>query len=212
MIALLTGQVIHEEGDGTLVVDVQGVGYEVLAPLGTVGRLRGQATDAKAPLTFHIHTHVREDAFQLFGFSSVNEKAIFRLLIGVSTVGPRTALSILSSLPGPELAKVIARKELGRLTSVPGIGKKIAERLLLELRDKLPVTGELSTAPAAGKSAQAAGSVGPAPATREQLVSALTRLGYRQPEAERATEQLGDKLDAVTLPELIKEALRLLAK
>jgi holliday junction DNA helicase RuvA len=208
VIALLTGLVVHEEADGTVVLDVNGVGYEVLAPLGTIGRLR--AGTPQGALTLFVHTHVREDTFQLFGFASALDRTVFRLLIGVSTVGPRTAMAVLSSLPAPELARVISRKELARLTAVPGIGKKIAERLLLELRDKLPSGAEL----AAGPRPAPAGPVptGPAPDNRERLVFALTRSGYRQQEVERVAEQLGDKLDALPLPELVREALRLLAK
>src|SRR5262249_20158852 len=132
----LTGEIAESDGDGTLVVDVSGVGYEVLAPLGTAGRLRAETPHG--PVTLHVHTHVREDAFQLFGFATLADRAVFRTLLGVSNVGPKIALAVLSALSAAELSRVVARKELGRLTSISGVGKKTAERLLLELRDKLP--------------------------------------------------------------------------
>jgi Holliday junction DNA helicase RuvA len=211
LIAMVTGRIAHEEPDGTLVVDVNGVGYELLAPLGTVGRLRGAGNKGPAePLTFHVHTHVREDTFQLFGFSSASERSVFRELLGVSTVGPRTALSILSNIPATELGRVIARKELGRLTSIPGVGKKTAERLLLELRDKLPSTGGAEPRPAPGKAAAA--SAAPSGDSRAMVISALTNSGYKPADAERAVELLGERVDVLPVPELIREALRLLVK
>jgi len=208
---MVTGRIAHEEADGSLVVDVNGVGYELLAPLGTAGRLRGAAGKGpQDPLTFFVHTHVREDIFQLYGFSSAFERSVFRELLGVSTVGPRTALSILSHVPANELGRVIARKELGRLNGIPNVGKKTAERLLLELRDKLPATGgpgPIETRPSKGSAAAA-----PATDNRGVLISALTNSGYKQVDAERAAELLGDRVDVLPVPELIREALRLLVK
>lgn len=213
MIAMVTGRVAHEESDGTLVVDVNGVGYELLAPLGTIGRLRGASNKGpNDPLTFFVHTHVREDILQLFGFSSVFERSVFRDLLGVSTVGPRTALSILSHVPANELGRVIARKELGRLTSIPNVGKKTAERLLLELRDKLPSTGGGGPAEARPAGKSSAASAPSAGDNRAVLISALTNSGYKQVDAERAAELLGDRLDVLPVPELIREALRVLVK
>ncbi|MCS6899636.1 MAG: Holliday junction branch migration protein RuvA [Myxococcales bacterium] len=206
---MVTGRIAHEEPDGTLVVDVNGVGYELLAPLGTIGRLRGAGNKGPSePLTFYVHTHVREDTLQLFGFSSAFERSVFRELLGVSTVGPRTALSILSHIPARELGRVIARKELGRLTSIPNVGKKTAERLLLELRDKLPSTGTTEPCPTPGKAAAPASSGN----NRTMLISALTNSGYKLADAEQAVELLGERIDVLPLPELIREALKLLAR
>lgn len=217
---MVTGRVAHEESDGALVVDVNGVGYELLAPLGTVGRVRGAGQ--KGPqdaLTFFVHTHVREDVLQLFGFSSAFERTVFRELLGVSTVGPRTALSILSHVPANELGRVIARKELGRLTSIPNVGKKTAERLLLELRDKLPAgapgpagtTGAAGTAPEPRLVSKPT-SVPSGADNRAMLISALTNSGYKPIDAERAAEMLGERVEVLPVPELIREALRVLAK
>ncbi len=208
MIGRLVGALAEEEADGTLVLDVAGVGYEVAAPLGTAGRLR--ASSPSGPHTLYIHTNVREDALELFGFATRHDRDVFRAVISVSGVGPRTALSVLSALPGGELARVIARKEMARLTAVSGIGKKTAERLLLELRDKLP------SAPAGPSplldAARAPAAAGDAPDTRGLLVSALTRMGYKPAEAERAAAELDDQLDALSLSDAVREALRLLAK
>ena len=135
MIGRLTGRITQED-DGTIVCDVNGVGYELVVPLGTLGRC---ATDADGRATLFVHSHVREDQLSLFGFATEGDRLAFRTLIGVSNVGPKTAIAVLSSLPAPDLGQAIARKELGRLTSISGIGKKTAERLLLELKDKVPI-------------------------------------------------------------------------
>lgn len=206
MIGRLTGTAT-QDGDGTIVVDVSGVGYEVIAPLGTIGRA---ATDAEGRVTLFVHTHVREDVLSLFGFATDGDRLAFRMLIGVSSVGPKTAIAVLSSLPAAELGRAIARKELGRLTAVPGIGKKTAERLLLELKDKLPVID--ATAPRGAPPAIASDA---ARASNAELLSgALINMGYRQGEAERAIELLGrdGTLAALPLPDLLREALALLSK
>jgi Holliday junction DNA helicase RuvA len=207
MIGRLTGFVTQED-DGNVVVDVGGVGYDVIVPLGTLGRAR---LDEGGRATLFVHTHVREDIFSLFGFATEGDRLAFRTLIGVSSVGPKTAIQVLSALPAPDLGTAIARKELAKLTKIPGIGKKTAERLLLELKDKVAVL-------------QAAGprSVGsttneipirmPASSTGELLTRALVNMGYRPAEAERAVEKLGARVDDTPLPELLKEALAALSK
>jgi Holliday junction DNA helicase RuvA len=204
MIGRLTGKVI-EEDDGTTVVDVNGVGYELVVPLGTIGRAK---TDAEGKVTLFVHTHVREDQISLFGFASEGDRLAFRTLIGVSSVGPKTAIAVLSALPAHELGQAIARKELGKLTAIHGIGKKTAERLLLELKDKLPV---LHAAPPHAPGAPAAPS-SPSSSNGDVLARALVNMGYRASEADRAIEKLGPKLAELPLPELLKEALAVLAK
>ncbi|MCL2723666.1 MAG: Holliday junction branch migration protein RuvA [Polyangiaceae bacterium] len=207
MIGRLTGHLTHED-DGTIVVDVHGVGYEVIVPLGTIGRAR---TEDDGRVTLFVHTHVREDVLSLFGFASDADRLAFRTLIGVSSVGPKTAIAVLSALPAPELGQAIMRKELGKLTSISGIGKKTAERLLLELKDKLPIV-EASTS-------RMQATVGIAKATphaeaspHDLLTRALINMGYRQTEADRAIEQLGTKVFDLALPDLLKEALAVLSK
>ena len=184
MIGRLTGRVIEEEDGGTI-LDVNGVGYELVVPIGTIGRAK---SDAEGRVTLFVHTHVREDIFSLFGFASEGDRLAFRTLIGVSSVGPKTAIAVLSALPAHELGQAIARKELAKLTSISGIGKKTAERLLLELKDT------------------------PSSANADVLARALVGMGYKPAEADRAIEQLGDKMDELPIADLVKEALSVLSK
>ena len=206
MIGRLTGKVTQED-DGNVVIDVNGVGYELVVPLGTVGRA---PTDGDGRSTLFVHTHVREDIFSLFGFASEGDRVAFRTLIGVSSVGPKTAIAVLSALPAPDLGQAIARKELTKLTSITGIGKKTAERLLLELKDKVAM---LEAARPRGTAVATAGPVSAAPSsTGDLLARALVNMGYRQVEADRAVEQLSAKIGETPLPELLKEALAVLSK
>ncbi len=205
MIGRLTGRVI-EEDDGTTVLDVNGVGYELVTPLGTIGRARD---DGEGRVTLFVHTHVREDQLSLFGFASEGDRLAFRTLIGVSSVGPKTAIAVLSALPAHELGLAIARKELGKLTSISGIGKKTAERLLLELKDKLTV---LQAAPPRAASGPAIPAGPASSSTPELLARALVNMGYKSGEADRAIEQLGGKVVELPLPDLLKEALAVLSK
>lgn len=160
----------------------------------------------KGAFVFFVHTHVREDIFALYGFASDPDRTAFRSLLGVSNVGPKTALAVLSALPGHDLARAIARKDLKALTAISGIGKKTAEMMLLQLRDKLPEGGASpadATSAGASKSPSRPG---------ELLANALTGLGYRASDAERALVALRDKLDHTPLQELLREALAMLAK
>jgi Holliday junction DNA helicase RuvA len=199
VIGRLTGA-CTEEPEGGLVVDVNGVGYEVSVPIGTLGRA---AKGADGRTTLFVHTHVREDAFVLFGFANDTERLTFRTLIGIPNVGPKTALSILSALPAADLARAVAAKDVKRLTDVPGIGKKTAERLVLELRDKLP-TGPVDAGAPLPKASPSG--------KHDALVSALVNMGYRAPEAERAATSLESRLAGAELAELLRDALVLLAK
>ncbi|AUX19907.1 Holliday junction DNA helicase RuvA [Sorangium cellulosum] len=206
MIGRLTGRVVEEGDDGTVVLDVGGVGYEVAVPLGAVGRARGLAAAAGADaITLFVHTHVREDALLLYGFATREDRTAFRVLIGVSSVGPKIAVGILSALAAGDLAAVIARRETARLTAIPGVGKKTAERLVLELKDKLVGLPSAAPSPAAPPPA-ATGS------QQDLLHSALTRMGYRPAEAERAIAALGARVDSAPLGDLVRDALALLSK
>ncbi|HEX3770962.1 MAG TPA: Holliday junction branch migration protein RuvA [Polyangiaceae bacterium] len=204
MIGRLTGKVIAQEPDGSIVLDVGGVGYELAAPMGTLGRAR---PDESGRVTLFVHTHVREDALALFGFADEGERMAFRALLGVSNVGPKIAVAVLGALPAAELARAIAKKDLSALTSISGIGKKIAERLLLELRDKLP----LLPAPATANAASAA-APGPSGDEDDRLRTTLMNMGFRPAEADRAVSTLGDRVRTAPMPELLREALALLAK
>jgi Holliday junction DNA helicase RuvA len=209
MIGRLTGKVVADGIDGVL-LDVGGVGYEVSVPQGTLGRSR---PDDAGRVTLWVHTHVREDALSLFGFSDETERAAFRALLGVSNVGPKIAVAVLGALPAAELAQAVARQDLAALKGISGVGKKIAERLLLELRDKLPAVVPGAPVHTPGV---APGVVPRAPAGGdERLRSLLTGMGFKPAEADRAISALGPRAkDAATGPiePLLREALALLAK
>ncbi len=179
-----------------MTIDVNGVGYEVHAPGGTVGRATASAASSR--ITLFVHTHVREDTLDLFGFASELERVVFKLLIAISNVGPKTALGILSALPPPELASAVAERDLVRLTAISGVGKKTAERLVLELKEKLPQLAELRAARTTPDrtSDDAA-----------RLLGALTNMGFRQAEAERAVASLQDRVGKEPLSDLLKAAL-----
>jgi Holliday junction DNA helicase RuvA len=198
MIGRLAGKVVVEEPSGALVLDVNGVGYELLAPVGALGRAE-QLPDQRVVLL--VHTNLRQDALELFGFASLAEREIFRLLIGVQKVGPKIALGLLSALPPEDLARAVHDGDIARLSKIPGIGKKTAERLVLELREKMP-GGRLPEAPARASSGGQA----------ERLIGALTNMGYRAAEAERAVESLGDRVAAEPLPALLRAALAVLTQ
>jgi Holliday junction DNA helicase RuvA len=195
MIARLAGKVL-EKGEADAVVDVGGVGYLVHLSQLSLAALppRGDG------VALRIFTHVREDALDLFGFASEEEEAVFRALIQVKGVGPRAAQNILSGIEPVELAQAVAQGDLARLTKVPGIGKKTAERLVVELRERL-----VALASAAGRQRPAAGAD-----VLEQLQTALLNLGYKPPQAEGAAEALREQADGKRLDELLREALKLL--
>jgi len=198
MIARLTGKIVEQEADGGLVLDVGGVGYDVAAPLGAVGRL---PPDADGRVTLHVHTHVREDTFALYGFPTRGDRETFRALIAVSNVGPRIALAVLSSLSAGDLARAVARADVAALVKIPGNGKRTAERLVLELKGKLEVTSD-------GPLPVAAAAAPPPGSQAEVLVSTLTRMGFRPAEAERAVLALGAvRVADGTLSDLVREAL-----
>jgi Holliday junction DNA helicase RuvA len=170
MIACLRGTLL-EKHPNQAVLDCGGVGYDVTISVATFSAL----PDAGATVALRVHTHVREDAIQLFGFLEQNEKALFEKLIGVSGIGPKLAITALSGLRAAELTDAIRMGDIARLTRVPGIGKKTAERVVLELRDKL---GGGALAPAA-----------PLSAVEEDVISALLNLGSQRPAAEAAVRK-----------------------
>jgi Holliday junction DNA helicase RuvA len=172
MIARLAGTVL-EKHPMRVIVDVGGVGYDVHVPLSSFGAIGEHGSG----VVLRVHTHVREDALMLYGFASDVELAIFEKLISVSGIGPRLALGVLSGLPPSELASAIARGDVAQLTRIPGIGKKTAERIVLELKDKLA-----AAVPGAPSS--------PPDGPREDLLSALLNLGYHRPTAEKAVDDV----------------------
>ena len=200
MIGRLSGIVLEKRPDRA-VVDASGVGYELHVPLGTFAAL--PAIGERASL--HVHTHVREDALLLFGFATSEEKVLFERLITVSGIGPKLALAVLSGLPIPELVGAIAAQNVARLSSIPGVGKKLAERLGLELKDKVSGILSPSSSPAFGGPPAPGGFL-------EDAVGALVNLGYRKPQAEAAVKAASDAAGAADLPALLSAALRLLSR
>lgn len=194
MIARLRGTVV-EKMPTRVVLEVGGVGYEIHVPLSSFSAVG----DAGSELTLHVHTHVREDALQLFGFASPLEQTLFERLLTISGIGPRLALAVLSGLAPQELVQAIAGADLARLTSIPGVGKKTAERIVLELKDKLAGVGVPHTL------AEGAG-------PREDLVSALVNLGYHRPAAERAVEQALKSAPGTDFEQALRHALRTLTR
>jgi Holliday junction DNA helicase RuvA len=173
MIAFLRGRIFDKQPN-RVIVDVQGVGYEVAVPLSTFYDLGEVGADAE----LRIYTHVREDALQLFGFLTERERQLFERLISISGIGPKLAIAVLSGMETGDLIAAVQRADVARLTGVPGIGKKTAERIVLELKDRL---AHLAVAAAA-----AAPAASPADRVRADLISALQNLGYQRPQAEKA--------------------------
>jgi len=202
VIAHLRGSIL-EKHPNRIVIDVNGVGYDVFVPLSTFYGLG----DAGAAIALRIHTHVREDAIVLFGFATLLEQELFERLIGVSGIGPKVALAVLSGIEPQDLIRAIERGDLARLTAIPGVGKKTSERIVLELKDRLPRAH--AVVPAAGSSAPEA------PALRDDVISALVNLGYHRPLAEKAAEAavtiVGSSSDA-SFERVLKQALREVAK
>ena len=192
MIARLHGRLRERAGE-EVVVDVGGVGYQVFVSAQTLAALPGEGAEVDL-LTV---THVREDALQLFGFADAAERSLFQLLQSVSGIGPRLALNILSGIATADLREAIRRRDLVRLTAVPGVGKKIAERLSVELADKLAA---LPAAPPPRRDG-AAHDVG------TQAVSALVNLGFRPVEADRAVDA-AMAAGVKGFEEVVREALR----
>jgi holliday junction DNA helicase RuvA len=194
MIARLTG-LVAEKSDDHAVLDVNGVGYRVQLSAVSLSAL----PPAGEKTSLRTYTHVREDSLQLFGFASEEEESAFRALIAVKNVGPRAAQNILSGIEARELARAVADGDVARLTKVPGIGKKTAERLVLELKDKLVALARAAAPRAA-----------PAHQPFEQLEQALLGLGFKPTQAEAAVEAVRDEADGKTVDELLREALKLL--
>ncbi len=178
MIAFLTGRLLDKQPN-RVVVDVGGVGYDVAVPLSTFYTLG----DAGAPVALRIHTHVREEAIALFGFATELEQLLFERLIGVSGIGPKVALAVLSGIEPEELVRAVRTKDTARLTAIPGVGKKTAERIGLELKDRLPRA--LVGAPGVPAPGGEAGG-----GLRDDLLSAMVNLGYQRAAAEKAIDRV----------------------
>ena len=195
MIAHLRGKLLAKHPNQA-VVETAGVGYDVTITIPTFSDLPAAGSE----VALHIHTHVREDQIALYGFLRPAEKKLFEKLITVSGIGPKLAITILSGMPADEMTGAIRGNDIARLTRIPGIGKKTAERMVLELRDKLPPAGpEASATPTMT-------------AIEEDVVSALVNLGYQRPTAERALATAGKNEKEVTFEAMFRNTLAALAK
>ena len=195
MIAFLRGRVLDKHPN-RIVVDVNGVGYELYVPLSTYYDVGDAGTD----ISLRVHTHVREDALQLFGFITPLEQQLFERLIAISGIGPKLAIAVLSGIDSRELVVSVQRADVARLTRIPGIGRKTAERIVLELKDRL-----------ADVAASDAGASVDAPhgdRLRDDLVSALENLGYHRPLAEKAADAARVRNGSAAFEDALKSALR----
>ena len=198
MIAHLRGRILEKQPN-RVIVDVGGVGYDVAVPLSTFYGL----ADLGGDVSLRVHTHVREEAIALFGFATALELDLFERLIGISGIGPKVGLAVLSGIEPGELIGAIERGDLARLTAIPGVGKKTSERIVLELKDRLPKTRVV---------VEAAGEP-EAPVLRDDLLSALINLGYHRPLAEKGVDAAMKAAGRdAGFERTLKQALRELAK
>src|SRR5436309_1932022 len=195
MIARLKGTIV-EKSPNRIVLDVAGVGYDVIVPLSTFYGLGEPGT----PVTLRVHTHVREDVIALYGFASPLELDLFERLIAVNGIGPKLALAVLSGIDPGELVRAVRAQDVARLTRIPGVGKKTAERIGLELKDRMPH--------AAVPGGFGAGPGGPGGALRDDLLSALTNLGYKGQVAEKAVDTAIKKTPDASFEAVLRDILR----
>jgi Holliday junction DNA helicase RuvA len=201
LIAHITGKLIHKQPNA-VIVDVGGVGYELTVPLSTFYDLGEAGTE----VSLRVHTHVREDALQLFGFRTEREKKLFLLLVTVSGIGPKLAVTVLSGLSAEELVQAIRAGNLAKLVGIPGVGKKTAERMLLELKDKAAAILPPGLEEPSGTVAQTGD------AMREDVISALVNLGYQKAQAEKAVAAVLKDSPEANFTMTLKQSLRTLAK
>jgi Holliday junction DNA helicase RuvA len=199
MIARISGLLTYKSATH-VIVDAQGIGYRIYVPLTTFYEL----PDAGRPVTLNIYTHVRQDAINLFGFTTSEERDIFQLMLGVNGIGPKLALNILSGIAAGELLTAVSQGNLKRLVGIPGVGKKMAERIILELKDKARKL-EASAEPGMRTDAALSGGI------REDALSALVNLGYKSRTAEDALDKVcGEQPEGLTLDILLKKAFKTL--
>ncbi len=194
MIAQLSGKLAQKQ-PGEIVIDVGGVGYQVFIPLNVFYHL----PDIGEPMELQIHTHVREDALQLFGFYDNGEKQVFLLLMGVSGIGPKLALNILSGIPAEDLVRALRNGDQVRLVSIPGVGRKLAERMIVELKDKFATLASVAIDSAVKPEASSQ--------KMQDAVSALINLGYKKPEIEKTVRDVL-KNGELSLEDILRETLR----
>ena len=196
MIAHLRGKLLAKHPN-QVIVETSGVGYDVTITVPTFSDLPETGTE----VALHIHTHVREEALALYGFLRSSEKLLFEKLITVSGIGPKLAITILSGMPADEMVRSIRGNDVARLTRIPGIGKKTAERMVLELRDKLPETGLAATPMAT-----------PLSPVEDDVLSALLNLGYQRPATEKALAAVSQEGTAKSFDQMFRAVLGRLSK
>ncbi len=195
MIAFLRGRVLDKQPN-RIILDVQGVGYELHVPLSTYYDIGEEGSE----VSVRVYTHVREDALQLFGFLTELERQLFERLISINGIGPKLAIAVLSGLDPRELVAAVQRGDVARLVSIPGVGKKTAERIVLELRDRL----QQLAVPVMASTPASTG----ADRLRIDLVSALQNLGYHRPQAEKAVESTLASSPDATFEDALRQVLR----
>jgi len=195
MIAFLRGRVL-DKFPNRIILDVSGVGYEVHVPLSTYYEIGEVGSD----VSLRVHTHVREDTLQLFGFLTPLEQLLFQRLIAISGIGPKLAVAVLSGIDSRELVVAVQRADVARLTRIPGVGKKTAERMVLELKDRLK---DVAPAPEAEGAQPSTGD-----RLRHDLISALENLGYHRPLAEKAVDASHSSDGGATFEDALRSALR----
>jgi Holliday junction DNA helicase RuvA len=207
MIAHLSGTLLSKQPTSAI-VDVGGVGYEVVIPLSTFYELG----ESGAQVQLRIYTHVREDALQLFGFKTARERELFLQLISVNGVGPSLAIKLLSGMNADEMIASIRTNNLVRLVAIPGVGRKTAERLVVDLRDKIAALSSPALEEEFAAQAAAAGSPSSPDAMRDDAISALVNLGYQKAAAEKAVKTAIDEGGDVSVESILRRSLRRLAR
>ena len=200
MIARISGQLIYKSVSH-VIVDVHGIGYRIFVPLTTFYEL----PDTSQPVTLHVHTHVKDDAINLFGFNSCEDKTVFQLMILVSGIGPKLAMNILSGISAAELIRAVSQGDLNRLVHIPGVGKKMAERMILELKEKMAKIRSY-------ESVDMGVSIVSTDEIKGDALSALINLGYKSQTAKSALDSIiSDSAESLTLDVLLKKTLKILA-
>jgi len=196
VIAHLSGTLLEKQLQ-RIIVDVAGVGYDITVPLSTLYAIG----ETGSRVALRIHTHLSEDALRLFGFATELEQSLFERLISVSGIGPKLALSVLSGIEPGELIRAIRSSDVARLTRIPGVGKKTAERIVLELKDRLPQTGPVEPEPGVAPEADE---------VREDLLSALANLGYHRGSVEKAVDKVLHTAEDRSFEPLLRATLKML--
>ena len=207
MIAHLSGTLLAKQAT-SVILDVGGVGYEVTIPVTTFYDME----EPGSQIQLRVYTHVREDALQLFGFKTARERELFTLLISVSGIGPKSAIAMLSGMSADEIISAIRTNNLARLTAIPGLGRKTAERLVIELRDKMTALSSPALEETIAAAATAGGAAPTEDTLREDALSALVNLGYAKPAAEKAIAQAMHEGGDLSVELILRRSLRALSK